>query len=149
MARVPSGTLAVDQLQGWVAPYVRFIADHMALKDWRIAIEIDPDLRDSLATVEPVPNRQYAILRVGEDFLGAPGEDQRHGIVHELVHLHMEGCRRTVASLVGAVTGPMLDLLQRNHDDQIEGAVDRLADSISKGLPTPEGWRRTGRKANR
>jgi hypothetical protein len=130
---------AEDQLIGWVAPYIRYLADHMNLADWKFRVVLG-DLLDSLATVSVVPNRQFATITVGDGFFGATEHDQRHGLVHDLVHLHLEPSRRTVDNVEPTVTQPTFQVLKGCHDDSLEGAADRLACAIAMGLLMPGAW---------
>lgn len=140
-----SGPEAEDQLSLWVAPYLRYLADHMKLADWKFDVVLG-DLPESLATVEITPNRQKATVAVGELFFSSSEHDQRHGLVHELVHLHLEPARRTVRAAEPTLTQPTYQVLKGCHDDQIESAADRLAGAIAMGMPLPGQWIKQQRK---
>ncbi len=114
--------------QRW-APYVRQLADTLRLRDWRIEVYEDaPADSTATASVCPVNGRKYAVVRFGESFLTDEPADQRHTIVHELLHCHL---------------GPMCRMIEA-HDGlppaanlAMEYCVDGLADAIAPLLPLP------------
>jgi len=114
--------------QKWL-PYVRDLADRLALRDWRVVIADDaPDGSDAIASVYCCPGRKYATIRFGDVFFSDDRADQRHSIVHELVHAHL-------GAYVAAVE-------RLSNDDKtlrmlMEYAVDGLADAIAPLVPIP------------
>jgi hypothetical protein len=114
--------------QRW-APYVRKVADILRLRDWRLDVAEDaPSDPSAIASCAPVEGRKYAILRLGESFLTDGPIEQRHTIVHELLHCHL---------------GPMIRMIEA-HDGlppaaklAMEYCVDGLADAIAPLLPEP------------
>jgi hypothetical protein len=113
--------------QRW-APYVRQLADILRLKDWRICVAEDPPPENALASCAPVEGRKYATLRFGESFLTDDRLEQRHTIVHELLHCHF---------------GPMWRMLEGEEKVcpairmAMEYCVDGLADAIAPLVPEP------------
>ena len=110
-------------------PYVRRLADILALKDWRIDVLDElPSGDGAFASIYPIVGRKWANLRMSEEFLVAPKLDQRQTIAHELVHCHF---------------APLLRLLEARdqYDDAmrhaLEYGVDGLADGIAPLLPLP------------
>ena len=113
--------------QRW-APYVRQLADILRLKDWRIQVLEDLPPENALASCAPVEGRKYANLRLGECFLVDAAEEQRHTIVHELLHCHLGPMTRMIEAHDGMPPAAMLAL---------EYCVDGLADAIAPLLPLP------------
>jgi hypothetical protein len=113
--------------QRW-ATYVRQLADLLRLKDWRIVVNEDLPPEDSLASCNPVPGRKYAAIRLGESFLTDDRAEQRHTLVHELLHCHLGPLHRLLEA--HDATPPSVRLA-------LEYTVDGLADAISPLLPLP------------
>ena len=118
----------ITRRQRW-APYVRRLADIMHLRDWRIEVsEESPTGTDSLASCQPINGRKYAILRISESFLTDTQLEQRHTLIHELLHCQL---------------GPLHRLLEANDAMPpsvllaLEYVVDGLADAIAPLLPEP------------
>jgi hypothetical protein len=114
--------------QKW-APYVRDVADRLALKDWRVVVADDvPTDRDCLASVYCCEGRKIATIRFNDSFLEDTRDRQRHIVVHELVHAHLAAYVRAVEK-------------KTNDDDVLallhEYATDSLADAIAPLVPLP------------
>jgi hypothetical protein len=114
--------------QRWL-PYVRSIADLLALKDWRIVIyESKPDGVASIAEVEAVYGRKLATICLVDRHFDHDRVEQRHTIVHELVHCQI---------------APYVKAVERRTDNDsdlhmlMEYAVDGLADAIAPLVPLP------------
>jgi len=72
--------------QQWL-PYVRLIADKIALKDWTVQIsESQPADRGAMASVNPCEGRKWGTIFLADGHFGESREEQRHTIVHELLH---------------------------------------------------------------
>ena len=111
------------------AEYVSRIAGDMRLRDWKLFIGEDvPSGDDTTADCYPIPGRKYATIRFSESFLRDTPEDQRHTIVHELIHCHLAQIQRVIEVKLDN------DAIVRN---QLEYAVDALADVIAPLLPLP------------
>lgn len=114
--------------QRWL-PYVRRIADLIALKDWRIEIaEDEPSQSYAIANVEPIQGRRFATIRLSNGFFDDKPPSQRDTIIHELIHCHF-------AIYVHAVE-------KKTKDDSVlhmlmEHAVDSIAQGMSCHLPLP------------
>jgi hypothetical protein len=118
-----------------VSRYVRYLADHTRLKDWVFDVEFNERLVKSLATAQIVKGRKFCLICVGPLFMESEPDDQRYGIVHELVHCHHEGLRACVSTLPD---NDATRLLRLNHSDHLESATDQLAMAIAAGLATME-----------
>jgi hypothetical protein len=79
-----------QRVQAW-GKYVRMIASMLALKDWTLVLSCDrPDDGNATAAIYAVPGRKRAYLYLSDGFLEDDDPvDQRHSIVHELVHCHV------------------------------------------------------------
>ncbi|MCL5292552.1 MAG: hypothetical protein M1548_08515 [Actinobacteria bacterium] len=120
--------------------YVRQIADLLHLKDWRIRIEVDEaeDFDGFMAVVHPIEGRKRARLILCKEWLELSPEDQRHSIVHELVHCHLAGAGDIVRlDLLKNMSQSSYDIFYGGFKRQIEYAVDGLADAVAPLLPLP------------
>ena len=118
---------SLTRRQKWM-PYVRQLADLMALKDWQVTIHEDLPSDGGFASVDPPHGRKITNLRLSEEFLNDTSEIQRQTVVHELVHclqapflrsLEVEGCERPAVKLA------------------MEYATDAIADGWAPFLPLP------------
>jgi hypothetical protein len=110
-------------------PYVRQLADKLCLKDWQIEISVEQPAGDnSIASVQPIYGRKYAVLRFSEGFLNDPKTEQRHTLVHELLHCHLAPLQRLLETEEHLTHGGKMAL---------EYCVDGLADAIAPLLPEP------------
>ena len=113
--------------QKWL-PYVRQIADRMALKDWQVDIHEDLPSGDGFASVDPPHGRKIANVRFSEDFLNSNAKEQRHTVVHELVHCLQAPFLRALDAKDFKDPAVMLAM---------EYATDGIADGWAPFLPLP------------
>lgn len=114
--------------QRWL-PYVRRIADMIAMRDWTVAIsEEAPSGDDSIASVNCCDGRKVATLRFSNGFFFDTRAEQRQTVLHELIHCHFAPFYETAKRKTrGDATIHML----------MEYAVDGLADGFAPLLPLP------------
>lgn len=113
------------------APYLRRLADLLALKDWHVEISDEEADDGAAATVRWAFGRKQATVWLGAGFLDDSPEEQRHTLAHELIHLHF---------------GPPYDIAVEGLPDgsasafrrMAEYAVDGMADAIAPLLPLPD-----------
>jgi hypothetical protein len=115
-------------------PYVRRIADLMGLRDWTFHVPDDqrPDDPDANAEIRCWRGRKHATVLFGESFLRAGEDDQRHSVVHEMVHCHF--------AAMGWVAQEGLSAdAERGWHLVFEYGVDGVADAWAPLLPLPSG----------
>lgn len=118
--------------------YVSSMKDLLGLADWTIIVDWEPSSEETCATVRPVAGQKRAVLNLGPSFLEDTLEDQRHTIVHELVHCHLfpstELVRQTHQELLpkSAATAAWVALMAN-----VEYATDGLADVLAPYMPLP------------
>ncbi len=109
-------------------PYIRGLADRLALRDWRIDVDDEPSASgDCIARVN-LADARWVSVEFSESFFGQSREAQRHSVVHELVHCH-------IAPYVKAVE-------KRTENDEVlrmlmEYGVDSIADALAPLVPLP------------
>lgn len=113
------------------APYLSDLADRMRLKDWKIILSDDPpDKDEAAAMVNPVYGRKVASVRLSQHFLDSDSEAQRHYLVHELLHCHLEPAWMIAMDAIPhAVEAPFTRMA--------EYAVDGIADVLAPLMPLP------------
>jgi hypothetical protein len=110
-------------------PYVRLLADEMRLRDWQVFIREDPPAgSEASASCYPVPGRRVANIRLSEAFFAEDAPEQRHQIVHELVHAVLAPFTR--AAEAKGFRDAAVSLA-------FEYGVDALAETIASKLPLP------------
>lgn len=120
--------------------YVRDTADKLELRDWTFNVEHaalpSEDGLSTLADVTCTDGRKLATVRVCENFRERDPEEQRHVIVHELVHCHLtqlqDQCESDLHSLIGRPADTVFELSFRRN---LEYAVDALASALAKHQP--------------
>lgn len=114
------------------APYIRRLADMIALKDWAIyVLDEPPEDTGANADVTIIGGRKLANIRLSEFFLDGTPESQRATLVHELVHCHLD----TPAMLACDV---MPKDAEAGFIRTFEIGVDGLTDGFAHLLPLPE-----------
>jgi hypothetical protein len=119
------------------ARYARIVADRVGLRDW--VIEVDHDPADgALARVRLHGERRALRLSFADGFELEPEDEQRHAVVHELVHPHLRDLFETVRS--GAeeeFTGVAYRLYIGAVRRDVERTVDAVAEALAPAVPFP------------
>lgn len=121
-----------------IAAYVREIADLVELRDWTFDLNWEPLPNDVQGAMFPTFGQKRPTIRFGTDFLEVGPERQRHIIVHELVHCHLEPSTNLIDNTLPDLLG---STAYRIFDDafvqDLEFATDALATALAKHLPLP------------
>lgn len=127
--------------------YVRYAADRLELRDWQFAVQPE-DLEGTLATVRVTSRRRLAVIGLSDAFFEADDADQRHAVVHELIHCHLEGARDAAATLERPLGASAYEMFRDTQDNEIESAAHALARAIAPVLLTPGEWAESRLKRN-
>lgn len=130
---MPASTISRTSL---TARYVRELADLLGLRDWAIVLDEEPAEEEYDAYINMTAGQRRAVLRIGPSHWKDTPEEQRHTLVHELLHPHFHEAQAIVernASMLG-VTGQVLGA---EHKNFIEHGVDAVAVAISPFFPLP------------
>lgn len=111
-------------------PYVIYLADLMALKDWVFVIDDTAPDSDAAARTYFPDGRKFARIHLSDALLDDPPERQRWTIVHELVHCHYAAMWFLVDELLRGAA----KLAARNA---FEYGVDGTARAWAELLPLP------------
>jgi len=113
-----------------LCPYVRILADCLALRDWSFAFGALPAPAPYQAQITPLRGRKHAEIRLCEGFFILAGAVQRRCLVHELLHCHLAPCGFVAQDALGPNFQGVFVL-------NLEYGVDGLADAIAPLLPLP------------
>ncbi len=129
------------QLDGW-AEYLRVLADGFGLRDWSFCMMPTPAPSDAGAAIRILYGRRFGDIQVGAEFNTFPPEVQRHYLLHELAHCHLDQVEvpvrqgQAVWRILGDSAG---DVLRCQVHLAIEQAVDAIAEAIADHYPLPSG----------
>lgn len=111
--------------------YCRSIADKTGLAHWKLEFPDEPPAdKDAYASVNCWQTRFGASIRIGDALLKETPEEQRHCVVHEMVHCHLAHADRLAEKAMGG----------REREAWIvamEYGVDALAAVIAPLVPLP------------
>lgn len=118
--------------------YLLKLARLLRIRNWAFRVMHHPlDTDDSaIAKVEPIPHRCIADIKLCWNFAQYPPEAKRQVLVHELLHCVIEPMiaipRMSLCSQLGQ---PAYDVFWEVFRQQMEYAVDHLADVIAPHMP--------------
>lgn len=126
--------------------YVYQIADRLALKDWTFHFDWNnpADELNAGAAIHIVEERKHAIVRFNSKFRDYSPNEQRHAVIHELIHVHLDPLKTLFENEVCAVLLSTSDqdfakgatnVLSSIRDRTEERVVDSLADGIDSLVP--------------
>ena len=126
--------------EDWVVlgQYVRDRADDLALRDWTFTIAHDPPSHaPALAETRPVYGRRLAAIRFCVEFRELTDDEQRHVVIHELLHCHLADLQHQTGSesRLEKALGQSGSLALAGIAQSIEYAVDAITDGIAEHHP--------------
>jgi hypothetical protein len=116
--------------KGWLAGYLRDLADRMGLKDWTIEVLADLCDDDSHADIRCIEGRKLAKVRFARDWREQTPETQRHTCCHELIHCHFAAVHLDTLRKLKSVDGETFMM-------HLEYGIDGMADAIAPHMPLP------------
>lgn len=120
--------------------YIQVLQSQMGLTDWQVELDTDatPDNNDAVAAIAFVFGRRLAHLTVSPGFYHTSAEQQRHYLVHELVHCHeagvLEWLDRGLPELLGGLAFKAVEPLLRYLFERL---TDDIALAWAPMLPLP------------
>jgi hypothetical protein len=125
-----------DRDRAALSLYVRWVADELELRDWTINLSAELPPEGCHALVTSTYGRKLATIKFEDDFRSLDPEQQRHTVVHELVHCHLESATNIVLNDLEEYLGKTADQVFWNgFKRQIEYGVDGIASAIAKHMP--------------
>lgn len=121
-----------------LSPYVRQIANELELRDWQFILDDEPIEPGAFGQIWPTRGRKIAWIGFCKDFHKLRPEQQRHTIVHELIHCHFANTLDFFnESLPGLAGKKVAKVAKRECVLHVEFGVDAMADAIAQRLPLP------------
>lgn len=124
---------SVKKLISWLGK----LKSTLCLNDWTIHFEngsYPPEF--AIASIEPLPGRKVAYLRVMKGFDTLKPHTQTHALVHEFIHIHNANVNDVIAKdLKTILSSSEYELVWNTYKRQHEYAVDGLADAFCKLVP--------------
>lgn len=123
-----------------LARYVRTVANTLGLHDWTVNIqEEEPDDKEAYAAVSCVYGRRIASVWFAHGFENLEPEEQRHVIVHELLHVHFDRVlTQAQQALPGLLGVGAFTVYLEGLRENVEHGVDAVADALAAAFPVPE-----------
>lgn len=121
-----------------VAAWVTQAQGVMGLAHWDVTLSRDNASEDAWADIEPHSQATNATLRLGREFFTLPPVRQRAYLTHELVHLGLCRVDQMVDTLEDANGAVWWSGFSPNFDNELERAVDWVANILAPRLPLPE-----------
>lgn len=122
-----------------LARYVSLIAAEMGLRDWTLSFPHEASEDGTLAEVDTTYGRKHATIRFCADWMTRPPEEQRHAVIHELLHVHFAQERQAVHDAFAVLTHDASSLAADAYRLGHEYGVDGVADAIAHFYPLWEG----------
>jgi|LakMenE18May11ns_1017448.scaffolds.fasta_scaffold9587420_1 hypothetical protein len=128
-----------NTLRAQLEDYLKELSLLMKLTDWDIRIDWARKAdNDNLAEIIATYGQKRAVLRLGRKFLRDTAGDQRHTLVHELVHCHISNIMDLVWTTHDQVlTNKQAKMLEPSFELSMETTVDGIADALAPMMPLP------------
>ena len=126
-----------------IQTYVDDLRTHVALLDWKIIVEAEFGDEDVAAQIRCIYGTRHAFLSVGVSFDDHSLKQQRHVIVHELLHCHLNRVKGSVINVLNQMGREVYEVGKAQLVDEAEYAVDSIADALAPKCPMPP-WTEDG-----
>lgn len=121
-----------------LARYVRTIANMVGLRDYTVEVAPETPSDGKVAECITEDGRASVALCFAGYFERLPPEEQRHAVVHELLHVHFARPAATISSdMREFLSETEHRLAWAAYKRQVEHSVDTLATAIADLLPLP------------
>ena len=128
-----------DSAHAYWSGYIRSLADDIGLKDWTIELKRDgPANSDAGASMITICGRRIVWIRLGFGFYSGTPEDQRHYVLHELLHVHLDDVDTAIWQAKEIIGSDTFTLMEKVVKDRLEFAIDTIAASIGHAYPVPD-----------
>lgn len=121
--------------------YLRRAADMLGLRDWAFNLRWTPcEDGDAMASINCISGQKRASIFLTMEFADLPEHQQRHALIHELLHCHFNAMDTVLYTACGPLGSVAFGILQSNHHNEVEMAVDAIASEIAQLFPliTPD-----------
>ena len=122
--------------------YLNEVSRDFGLKDWEMFAHLEeaPPTEDAIAATTCIEKRKIAHILFSEAYFKATPEEQRHVLLHELLHIHLwEAHQFPDEALSDHLGSQGLDIFGTAFNGLMEHAVDAIAGAIADRYPLWEG----------
>lgn len=120
-----------------VIRYLLELARGSGLAGWRIDIAEEPAAAEHWVSVSVERSQAVATLSLNADLFDQPPADQRHYLVHELVHVHLAPLDWSFEDAALSLGVRARRFAEGTWDQRSERACDDIARLLSPRLPLP------------
>jgi hypothetical protein len=121
-----------------IARYARRVADLLGLRDYIVSVDDRSPPAGQIAECVTQDGRAEVLLRFCDSFGFLPPDEQRHAVVHELLHPHFDRPARVVADTAPLIEDAAYAILVAGYRRHVEIAVDTLAAALAPMMPLPD-----------
>lgn len=128
-----------DKQRKGLLRYIGMLARNMNLADWQIYLRPEPtEDSNHAATVSCVPGRKIAHIQLAADWFEQDHASQRHVLVHELLHIHLDQEFQLIEDVVPELIGAAAYLtFEKAYRNLHEHGVDAIASALAPHFPVP------------
>jgi hypothetical protein len=121
--------------------YLGGITAYLGLTEWEVRLADEPCEDPShAATVQCVPGRKIATIQLAADWFTQSPAQQRHVLIHELIHIHTDQEFQYIEDSLPEMIGSMAYFpWEKAYRNLHEHATDALAKALAEHFPVPLG----------
>ena len=128
--------LTPDDWDG-IAQYLAYLCRELRLTHWTIHLSQHPTKKRHAGSIAPVYGRKHATLFLSRFWPRYDAYEQKHTLIHELLHLYFFDTQSAVGRLEQTLDPCAFHLVWESHTEALEFAVDALADVLAARLDDP------------
>jgi hypothetical protein len=123
-----------------VRKYLGYLQVETRLTDYEVDIKPEPCDDDAAADIRVMDTRRIARLRLCKGWEQVEADEQRHVLVHELMHIYLWKIELAACDCEDSMTKKAFGVYYAAFDRAIESAADALAEVIAPKLMTMPEW---------
>lgn len=136
---------AFDGDDAFLNPYLRYLADHIGLRDWFLIRSHETTVdagwsKDAAAYCDPTSGRKRATIGFAPDWSTFDDDDLRWICVHELLHCHFAQIRVPLYEIREDIGRLLFQPVWDATTEALEICLDGIAYELAIRLPTPGEW---------
>lgn len=128
--------LTPDDWDG-IRQYVIYVRNALGLSQWTIHISHKPASKEAQASISPIYGRKHAILFLSRHWPTTDRAEQRHTIIHEMLHLLFFDMQAVLHRMQDVMDEDLFFVMWEAHAEALEFTVDHLADILSAHFDEP------------
>lgn len=121
--------------------YFQHVRDEIGLSVWQLDFGVNyPEDSQARMSIEGIPGKYEAIIRIGEGFWDLSRPETRECVVHELLHLFQIRLFHMIRDLSDHFPLAAHNVLLGEYKREMEYTNDRLTRAFENRLPLPPEW---------